>query len=77
MVQYTEVGLKRSTTRPCSMLEKALMALVEVDIGIGPALLPPIIQVTMVDHLVSIVMVIKEVDICITPANFMYITVLD
>ena len=46
IVQDVEVGLKRSTTLPCKMLEKVLMVLVEVD----PALLPPIVQVIVVDH---------------------------
>ena len=46
-----EVGLNRSTTCPCSMLEKVLMALREVELGIGPALLRTIIQAIMVDHL--------------------------
>ena len=59
------------------MLEKVLMVLGEVDLGLGPSLLPPIIQVIMVDHLVFIVMVITEVDIDITPANFTYITMVD
>ena len=51
MVQDMEVGLNRSTTCPFSMLEKVLMALREVELGIGPALLRTIIQAIMVDHL--------------------------
>ena len=35
-VKDMEVGLKRSTTLPCSMLEKVYMALVEMDLGLGP-----------------------------------------
>ena len=35
-VQYTEAVLKISTTIICSMLEKVLMAFVEVDLGLGP-----------------------------------------
>ena len=50
-LQYMEVGMKRSTTCPFSILDKGLMVLVEVDICLGPALLPPIIQVILVDHL--------------------------
>ena len=57
-VQDIEVGLNRSTTRPCSTWEKALIMLVEVDLYLGPALLPPIIHVSIVDHLIFIVMVI-------------------
>ena len=50
MVQDMEVGLNRSTTCPCSMLEKVLMTLRDVDIGIGPALLRTIIQAIMLNH---------------------------
>ena len=42
-LKVTEVGIKISTTLPCSMLKKVWMALWEVDLGIGPELLPPII----------------------------------
>ena len=34
MVQYVKLVLKRSTTLPCSMLEKVLMDMGEVDIGL-------------------------------------------
>ena len=74
MDKYTEVGPNRSTTCTCSMFEKVLMALVEVDIGIIPALLPPIIQVIMVDHLIFIVIFITEFDIGITAFNCLHIT---
>ena len=57
-VQCAELGLKRPTTIPSKMLEKLLMTLGEVDIGLGPAPLIPIIRVMMVYHLVFIVMVI-------------------
>ena len=76
-VQYNEVVLKISITIPCSMLEKLLMALGEVDIYLGPSLIPRIIQVIMVDHLIFIVMVITEVGIGLTPTNFMHITMVD
>ena len=77
MVQDAELSLKILTTRPCSMLEKVLMALVEVDFGLGPDLLPTIIQVIMVDHMGFIVMPIKEVDIGIPPSNVMHITMVE
>ena len=51
-LQDVEVGMKISTTITCSMLEKVLMALVEVHLGLGPALIPPIIHVIMLDHLI-------------------------
>ena len=56
---------------------KLLMALVEVDIGLEPALLPPIIQVIMVDYLVLIDMVITELGIGLTQANFLHITMME
>ena len=55
MVQDMELGPNISTTFPCSLLEKVLMVLVEVDLGLGPALLPTIIKVIMVYHLFLIV----------------------
>ena len=59
------------------MLEKVLVALGELDLGFGPARLPTIIQLIKLDHLVFIVMVITEVGIGITPANFLHITMVD
>ena len=49
MVQYMEVGLKRSAMITCSMLEKVLIVMGEVDIGLRPALLPPIIELIWID----------------------------
>ena len=76
-VKDMEVGLKRSTTLPCSMLEKVFMALGEMDLGLGPALFPPIMKLIMVDHLVFIVRLITEVGIGLTPANFLHIIIVD
>ena len=58
LLQDMELIMKISTTRPCSMMERVLLALGEVDLSLVPALLPPIIQLIMVDNLVLIVMVI-------------------
>ena len=49
----------------------------EVDLGLRPALLPPIIQVILVDHNFFIVVVITEVEIGLRPDNFMHITMVD
>ena len=51
------------------------MVLRELDLGIIPALLTPIIQVIMVYHLVLVV--ITEVYIGLSPANFLCKTMLD
>ena len=58
-LQYMVMVLKISTTLPCSMLEKFLMEFGEVNLGLVPALLPPIFKVIMVYHLGFIVIVIK------------------
>ena len=42
-VKYKRVVLKIPTTLLCSMLEKQLMEFVVVDLGLRPALLPPLI----------------------------------
>ena len=76
-VQDMEVGLIRSTTLTCSVLENLLMALVEVDLGLVQALLPSIIQAIRVYHLVFIVMLITEVVMGITLDNFPHITIVD
>ena len=77
MVQDMEVGMKISITRPCSIVEILLMLVREVDLGLGPELLPSIIQVIILDHQVLIGMVITEVDIYITAANSLHITMVD
>ena len=60
MVQDMELGPKKTTTSSYSMLEKVLIKLEEVNLCLIPALLPPIIQVIIVDHLVFMVMVIID-----------------
>ena len=51
------------------------MVMVEVDIGLKPDLIPPIIRVILVYHRVFIVMVMKEVDIGLRSVNFLLITI--
>ena len=53
------------------------MALGEVGLCLGLALLPPIIHLIFVDHLFLIVMVITEVEIRLIPANFLHITIVN
>ena len=69
--------MKISTTRTCSILEKVLMELGEVDLGLGPDLLPTIIQAIMVDHMVYIFRVIEEMEIDIKPVKFLHITMVN
>ena len=47
MVQDMAVCLERPTTTPCLMLDRVLISLREIDLGLGQPLLPPIIQVIM------------------------------
>ena len=51
VVQDGEVGLKILSNIPFTIMYKLLMVIWEVDIGLGPVLLPPIIQVWLVNHL--------------------------
>ena len=74
MVQDVEVVLKRSTTPPFKMLDKVLMVMVEVYMGLRLALIPPIIQVILVDYQVLIVIVMTEVVIGLRPEIFLHIT---
>ena len=53
------------------------MAMGGVDIGLRLALLPPIIEVVLVDHNIFIVMVITEIYIGLIPSNFLHKTIVD
>ena len=53
------------------------MALVEVNLGLRPAILSPVIQVIMVNNLVLIAMLIKKVNIGLTPANSIHISMVN
>ena len=72
MEQDTKVGLKISATLPFKILEKLLMVMGEVDIGLTPDLIPPTIQAILVYHWVFIVLVMTEVDIGLIPVNFLH-----
>ena len=74
MAQDTEVGLKISSIIHCSILDKSLMAMGEMDIGLRPSLLSLIIQVILVDHRVFILMLMKEMYIGLKPNKFIHIT---
>ena len=59
------------------MLDKLFIAMVEVDIGLGPSILPLIILVIMVEHMVFIATAGTEVVIGLKPAIFLHITMVD
>ena len=72
-MEDVELGLKRSATLPFTITEKVLMFMGEVDIGLRPAILPPIIQVSLVDHWIFLFVVMREVYIGLRPTNFLHI----
>ena len=76
-VQEAEVGLKISDNIPFTMMDKVLMVMVEVDIGLRPAPISPIIQVCLVNHWVHIFIATTEVYIGLIPANFIHMTTTD
>ena len=77
MMEEVDLVLNIPATLPFKNVEKVLIVMGEVDIGPRPSNLPPIIQVVLVDHLVSLLMVIREVCIYLTPENFLPITMVD
>ena len=77
MLQYVELGMKISNTLTCLILDKVFMVMGEVDLGLIPEIVPPIIQVILVDHQVFIVKVMIEVGIGLRPANFIHKTMVE
>ena len=77
IVKYMEVGLKRSADTPFTMMDKLLMVMGEMDLGLRPDPLTPIIQVCLVDNWVLIVRVMTGMDIGLIPAKFLRITMVD
>ena len=53
------------------------MLMKEVDIGLIPSPLPPIIQVILVDHLDFMFMVMREVEIGLIPATLLNINMVE
>ena len=76
-MQDVEVGLKISYNIPCSILEKVLMMMVEVDKILILALLHPIFQVILLYCQNFVVVVMTELDIGIRTVNFLQITMLN
>ena len=77
MVQDLEVGLKRSATLTFKIMDKVLIVVGELDIGIRISPLRTIIQVSLVYPWGFIVMVITEVEIGLRPSNFLHITMVE
>ena len=74
MVQDVEVGFRILATLPFTIMDKVLVVMVKVGIGIIPDPLPHIIQVILVDHCSFIFMFMIEVEIGLRPDNFLHIT---
>ena len=60
-----ELGIKISATLPCKTMEKLLMVTGELYICLRPANVPSIIHVSLLECLVSMLMFMRELDICI------------
>ena len=61
MMEDGYLGLKRLATLLFKAMDTVFMVMVEVDIGIIPDPLPPIIQVILVDFWVFLFVVMREV----------------
>ena len=76
MAQDIKLGIKISTTITFTTMEKVLMVMEEVNIGIRPAPPTPIIKLSLVDHWVYSYF-ITEVDIGLRTSNFLLINMVD
>ena len=76
-MQDAEVGLKILATLYLTTLEKVLMVMGEVNIGLKTTLIHPIIKVILVDHWRFTVMSTTEVDIGLIQENFIHKTMVD
>ena len=72
-----DLGLKRTSTIPFTIMEKVLIVMGDVDIGIILASIHPKIHVILVDCQVFLFMVIGEVYIGLRPSTFLHTTILD
>ena len=63
MVEYAEVGLKKSYNFLLTIMEKMWMVTGELDLGLIIFPITNIIKVCFLDHWVFIVMVMRKVDI--------------
>ena len=59
MMEDVYLGLKRPATLPFSITGKVLMVMVELDIGLIPAPIPPTIQVSLVGRWVFLFVVMR------------------
>ena len=76
MIQEVDLDLKRPATLPFTIVQKVLMVMVEVDIGLKPSTLSPTIQVGLVYFCVYMFMVMIEVYIGLRLSTFLHITTL-
>ena len=66
--------LKRPATLPFKTVYKVLVVMGDVDIGLRPAPLPSIIQVSLVYSWIFLIVVMREVYIALIPPTFLHIT---
>ena len=77
VMEDVELGHNRPSTINFTIVEKVLMVMGKVYIGLIPAPFPPIIQTILVDCWIFLFMVMKEVDIGIRPVTNIQITMAD
>ena len=71
------LGLKRPAAIIFTIMDKVLLVVGELDIGLRPYPPPPIIYLSLVDHSVYLYVVMREVDIGLRPYTFLHITMAD
>ena len=77
MTEDLDLSLKRPATIPLIFVYKVLMVVGEMDIGLRPALLPPIIRVGLLDSWIDMFMFMRGFYIGIIPSTFLHITMVD
>ena len=77
IMEDVDLGLKRPVTLTFIIVEILLMMISDLDKCIRPSTTPPIIQLRLVYHWVSMFMVVRELEIDIRPSTFLYITMVD
>ena len=68
------LGLKGPAALPFKIMDKVVMLIREVDIGLKPEPFPPIIQVSLVDFWVLLKLFMRYFDMSLIPATFLHIT---
>ena len=76
-MEVVDSGIKILATIPFTIVDKLLIVMGEMDIGIIPDPLPPIIQVVLVNYWDCMFMDMRVVDIGLRPSTLLPITMVD